>query len=536
MNTKIIKLDINKKMYETISAKQGDTESRFLLFHLFDSSLPFDLTEKSVRVYGIKPDEKKIFNDLVINDAKKGYCTLELTNQMLSVAGLVKLELVIYKGSKKLSSIPFVLNVISSLNSEDAIVSTNEFTALMNGLSALSEYDTYKSNAKQVPVIKEEVSNLSAQLDNKASKADMNAMQEDFQTAISSQIPESTVKNTIDNYVNTNGILPKSLKDIEEHDDTFYITDNIGNILLKIDSYDIQHAVIGSVKNILDKIVDINNSFTEGFYITDNDGNIAFKVDREGVSGINLVGNDGGSVINTPYTNMKLITIGDSLSTEGLWQKVLVDYLGVKFNNDENKNGANGHKPMSKGGTAILPNSEDSIYMRALDAKYYEDKKNGTLIIVYAGQNDYIGSKTEINDSYLGTINDTPYIDRTVYTDTRPSFYSYYMGMIENLITDCPQSKLVLVTQMPIRIDVDGNTMTQANADKIENVRYAKVKAIREIAEKYNLPLIDLWKNCGINHLNSTTYYGNVVSDNTQVHPNNEGYKTMGICAVRELY
>lgn len=166
MNTKIIKLDINKKMYETISAKQGDTESRFLLFHLFDSSLPFDLTEKSVRVYGIKPDEKKIFNDLVINDAKKGYCTLELTNQMLSVAGLVKLELVIYKGSKKLSSIPFVLNVISSLNSEDAIVSTNEFTALMNGLAALSEYDTYKSNAKQVPVIKEEVSNLSAQLDN----------------------------------------------------------------------------------------------------------------------------------------------------------------------------------------------------------------------------------------------------------------------------------------------------------------------------------------------------------------------------------
>ena len=170
MNTKIIKLDINKKMYETISAKQGDTESRFLLFHLFDSSLPFDLTEKSVRVYGIKPDEKKIFNDLVINDAKKGYCTLELTNQMLSVAGLVKLELVIYKGSKKLSSIPFVLNVISSLNSEDAIVSTNEFTALMNGLAALSEYDTYKSNAKQVPVIKEEVSNLSAQLDTKTSE------------------------------------------------------------------------------------------------------------------------------------------------------------------------------------------------------------------------------------------------------------------------------------------------------------------------------------------------------------------------------
>lgn len=166
MNTKIIKLDINNKMYETITAKQGDTESRFLLFHLFDASLPFDLTEKSVRVYGIKPDGTKIFNDLVINDVKKGYCTLKLTNQMLAIAGLVKLELVIYSGNKKLSSIPFMLNVISSLNSDDAVVSTNEFTSLMNGLAALSEYDIYKSNAKQVPGIKEEVSNLSSQLEN----------------------------------------------------------------------------------------------------------------------------------------------------------------------------------------------------------------------------------------------------------------------------------------------------------------------------------------------------------------------------------
>ena len=176
MNTKIIKLDINNKMYETITAKQGDTESRFLLFHLFDASLPFDLTEKSVRVYGIKPDGTKIFNDLVINDVKKGYCTLKLTNQMLAIAGLVKLELVIYSGNKKLSSIPFMLNVISSLNSDDAVVSTNEFTSLMNGLAALSEYDIYKSNAKQVPGIKEEVSNLSSQLVYKASKNEVFSM------------------------------------------------------------------------------------------------------------------------------------------------------------------------------------------------------------------------------------------------------------------------------------------------------------------------------------------------------------------------
>lgn len=203
MNTKIIKLDINKKLYETISAKQGDTESRFLLFHIFDSSLPFDLREKSVRVYGIKPDDTKVFNDLVINDAEKGYCTLELTNQILAIAGLVKLELVIYNGNKKLSSIPFVLNVISSLNSDDAVVSTNEFTALMNGLAALSEYDIYKSNAKQVPGIKEEVSNLSSQLDTKANKKDVESLTKNKANSSDLEVERNRINNLVANAGNT---------------------------------------------------------------------------------------------------------------------------------------------------------------------------------------------------------------------------------------------------------------------------------------------------------------------------------------------
>ena len=148
MNIKTIKLDINKRLYEKITAKQGDTKSRFLLFNLLDGAIPINLTGRNVRVYGVKPDDKKVFNDLVINDAVKGYCTLELTNQILAIPGFVKLELVIYEGTKKLSSILFILEVIESLNSEDAVVSTNEFGALINGLNSLAEYDSYKNELK----------------------------------------------------------------------------------------------------------------------------------------------------------------------------------------------------------------------------------------------------------------------------------------------------------------------------------------------------------------------------------------------------
>ena len=159
MNTKIIKLDINKKLFETITAKQGDTKSRFILFNLYDGPIQFDLTGRTVRVYGKKKDNTTIFNDLVITDAKKGYCTLELTNQMLAVEGMNELELVIFEGEKRLSTMPFILNVIGSKYSEDAIVSTNEFTALMNALKTVGDIDN-KAEKKEVEKLSEQLDNI----------------------------------------------------------------------------------------------------------------------------------------------------------------------------------------------------------------------------------------------------------------------------------------------------------------------------------------------------------------------------------------
>ena len=161
MNTKIIKLDINTELLETITAKQGDTKSRFILFNLYDGAIPFDLSGRTVRVYGQKQDNTAVFNDLEINDAKNGYCTLELTNQMLAVEGMYELELVIFEGDKRLSTMPFILNVIGSKYSDDAIMSTNEFTALTNALKTVGEIENKAD--------KKEVEKLSSQLDTKTS-------------------------------------------------------------------------------------------------------------------------------------------------------------------------------------------------------------------------------------------------------------------------------------------------------------------------------------------------------------------------------
>ena len=177
MNTKIIKFDINKNLYNTLIAKQGDTKSRFLLFNLLDGSIPFSLENRSVRVYAVKPDRTEVFNDLIITDAAKGYCILELTTQMLAVAGTVKLELMVIEEDKKLTSSIFYMDVKESINSEKAVVSTNEFGALLTALSSLNEYDNYK---REIAAARDGEANLltkvkkiDEQLDNKTQQLEL---------------------------------------------------------------------------------------------------------------------------------------------------------------------------------------------------------------------------------------------------------------------------------------------------------------------------------------------------------------------------
>ena len=141
-----------------------------MLFNLLDGSIPFSLENRSVRVYAIKPDGTEVFNDLIITDAAKGYCILELTTQMLAVAGTVKLELMVIEGEKKLTSNIFYMDVKKSINSEKAVVSTNEFGTLLTALASLDEYDNYKNeikNARGGQVnLKTRLDNFGEQLDN----------------------------------------------------------------------------------------------------------------------------------------------------------------------------------------------------------------------------------------------------------------------------------------------------------------------------------------------------------------------------------
>ena len=332
--------------------------------------------------------------------------------------------------------------------------------------------------------------------------------------------------------VNQENKLEPIVKSNQDLKDVFYICDVDGNIICKVDK-DGVHSTGFDGKNLA--LNDVISTYEDSFYISDSNGNVIFRADKDGVRGLNMGTSSG---VDSPFKGMKLLTIGDSLSAHNNWQKWLVEWLGVTFDNDENINGKDGHKPMAKGGTAIAPTSEDSIYMRALDAKYYVDDTNGTIIIIYAGQNDSVA---------LGTIDDTPYTDKAVTTASKLTFYSSYMGMVENILADIPSARIYLMTQMPVRLEI-GMTGTadpyigvvrfpdMTSVLAYEANRYKKVEAIRAISKKYSLPCIDLWEDSGINDYNSKYWYGAVGGTCGQVHPNNIGYKRMAEVAVAKMY
>lgn len=403
---------------------------------------------------------------------------------------------------------------------------TQQVTAVNTaGSTQVSTIET--KGADQVKAIKEAGENAFQNISNGVDKG----LSEEGKAADAKATGEAISKLTED-IGNQEDKLEPIVKSKQDLKDAFYIVDIYGNIICKVDK-DGVHASGFDGKNLA--LNDVISTYEDSFYISDSNGNVIFKADKDGVRGLNMGASSG---IDSPFKGMKLLTIGDSLSAHNNWQKWLVEWLGVTFDNDENINGKDGHKPMAKGGTAIAPTAEDSIYMRSLDAKYYADDTNGTVIIIYAGQNDSVA---------LGTIDDTPYTDKTVTASSSLTFYSSYMGMIENILEDIPFARIYLMTQMPVRLEI-GMTGTvdpyigvirfpdMTSVLAYEASRYKKVEAIRAISRKYSLPCIDLWEDSGINDYNSKYWYGAVGGTCGQVHPNNIGYKRMAEVAVAKMY
>ena len=94
-----------------------------------------DLTGKSAIGYLRKPDRHQVMSRFDIVGEKSGIVSIQLTNQMLAVAGTGVLEIVVYDAdNREISSMLINITIEESIRNGNEIESTNEFTALTEAI------------------------------------------------------------------------------------------------------------------------------------------------------------------------------------------------------------------------------------------------------------------------------------------------------------------------------------------------------------------------------------------------------------------
>lgn len=138
---KEIIIDVEQFHVPDIDAKQHDLKSRFLKIKLFNEAKEFNVNDRDLafKFFARKPDGTEVFNNCTVEN---NFVVIELTSQTLAVVGKVKAELMIYgkANGEVLTTKPFIINVIESINSQSAIESTNEYSVIMNIVKELEEY------------------------------------------------------------------------------------------------------------------------------------------------------------------------------------------------------------------------------------------------------------------------------------------------------------------------------------------------------------------------------------------------------------
>ena len=135
-------LDVHKRGSQLmLEAKKNDT-GRKLLVTLMENGKPYNITSDCYAVFRArKTDGTVLYNDCSIEDNEISYT---ITQQTLAVPGILDCEITLYgSDGKQVTSPNFSIIVDDTVQSDDEVESTNEYTALTK---AMSDYADAKEN------------------------------------------------------------------------------------------------------------------------------------------------------------------------------------------------------------------------------------------------------------------------------------------------------------------------------------------------------------------------------------------------------
>lgn len=136
-----IKLDVNRiNTFSVINAKQGDS-GRMLKVQITINDEPYYIPRNAYVIFrATKPDDTFVYNFASVQS--DGTCTIQLSQETLASPGKIYCDLSVLVGRSTVSSVTFVIFNDKFPRSPSSITSANEYLALSNLVTYLSNYSS----------------------------------------------------------------------------------------------------------------------------------------------------------------------------------------------------------------------------------------------------------------------------------------------------------------------------------------------------------------------------------------------------------
>jgi lysophospholipase L1-like esterase len=215
-------------------------------------------------------------------------------------------------------------------------------------------------------------------------------------------------------------------------------------------------------------------------------------------------GSTSGIYSSDKHKNKKLIALGDSITWQDGKSYASGPQAGVTATGyltlAKNFLGLTSFANNAVSGADMVNSSTSSIMVKgmAIDYTLYD------IVTILGGTNDYGHSRN------LGTLLDVG------STFDELTFYGAYQKLIEYIMTSNPQIQVYLITPPHRNYNY---TEAVLNGKSLKLLDY--VNAVKDIGALYSMPVIDLYRDSGINRPNLTTY------TRDGLHPIDIGYVKM---------
>lgn len=131
--------DTNKSKIPQIIFNKNDRNTSIMAIKLNNNGSSVDLTGKSIDIFIQKPDNTKVFNKMQMVNTQEGVLFIELPTQSLTAAGICTVELRIQQDQEVRIPASFNYTVLDSIIDDNAIESSNEFSALTQRIEEVNK-------------------------------------------------------------------------------------------------------------------------------------------------------------------------------------------------------------------------------------------------------------------------------------------------------------------------------------------------------------------------------------------------------------